>query len=72
MDDSMTLTPAYGRDYKSAKEVKADWEANKDFTIADVFGGQAGRMINKQDAPTGTYNIRYKKQTQVCVITVRK
>lgn len=67
----MTLTPAYGRDYTSQKAVKADWDANKDFVIADVFGGQAGRMINKQDAPKGTYNIRYKKLTQVCVITVK-
>jgi hypothetical protein len=68
----MTLTPSYGRDYKSAKEVKADWDANKDFTIADVFGGQAGRQINKQDAPTGTHNIRYNNLTKVCVITVSK
>jgi hypothetical protein len=67
----MTLTPAYGRDYKSAKEVKADWNANKDFVIADIVGGNAGRMINKQQAPAGTYNIRYKKLTQVCVITVK-
>ena len=30
----MTLVPAYGRDYKSAAAVKADWEAGKDFQIA--------------------------------------
>lgn len=29
----ITLTPAYGRDYKFAKDVKADWESNKDFII---------------------------------------
>jgi hypothetical protein len=67
----MTLTPSYGRDYKSEKEVKADWEANKDFTIADIFGGQAGRQINKQDAPKGTYTIHYSKLTKVCVIKVK-
>jgi hypothetical protein len=67
----MTLTPSYGRDYTSAKAVKADWDANKDFTIADVFSGNHGRQINKQQAPKGTYNIRYKKLTQVCVITVK-
>jgi hypothetical protein len=67
----MILTPAYGRDYKSAKEVKADWEANKDFVIADISSPDDGRMINKQDAPKGTYNIRYKKLTQICVITVK-
>ena len=67
----MTLTPAYGRDYTSAKTVKADWEANKDFVIADVVGGNCGRMINKQDAPKGEYFIRYKKLAQVCVIKVK-
>lgn len=64
----MTLTPAYGRDYTSAKAVKADWDANKDFVIADIVGGNAGRMISKQDAPAGSYSIRYKKLTQICVI----
>jgi hypothetical protein len=67
----MTLTPAYGRDYKSAKEVKADWEANKDFIIADISSPYDGKPMNKQDAPKGTYNIRYKKLTQICVITVK-
>ena len=64
----MNLVPAYGRDYKSAKAVKADWDANKDFTIADISSPHDGRYINKQDAPNGTYNIRYKQLTQVCVI----
>lgn len=31
----ITLIPAYGRDYKSSKEVKADWEAGKDFVMTD-------------------------------------
>lgn len=69
----MTLTPAYGRDYKSAKAVKADFEANKDFVIADVFGGNAGRYVNKQDLPAGsTVNIRYNKLQNVTVIKVVK
>ena len=67
----MTLTPAYGRDYKSAKAVKEDWETNKDFKIADISSPYDGKMINKQDAPKGTYHIRYKKLTQICVITVK-
>lgn len=67
----MQLTPSYGRDYTTQKAVKADWDANKDFTIADVIGGNCGRQINKQDAPAGTYNIRYNKLTKVCVIVVK-
>lgn len=67
----MTLTPAYGRDYTSAEAAKADWDANKDFLIADVSSRYNGKPINKQDAPKGTHNIRYNKKTQVCVVTVK-
>jgi hypothetical protein len=67
----MILIPAYGRDYISAEAVKADWDANKDFLIADVSNRYNGMPINKQDAPKGIYNIRYNKRTQVCVVTVK-
>lgn len=33
MSNYVTLTPAYGRDYKSRPAVITDWEAGKDFTI---------------------------------------
>ena len=48
-----TLVPAYGRDYKSAKEVKADWDAGKDFQIANAFSPDDGKYINKADARPG-------------------
>lgn len=32
----MLVVPAYGRDYKSAKAAKADWQAGKDFIISDI------------------------------------
>jgi hypothetical protein len=32
----MTLEPAYGKDYKSIKEVKEAFEADKDFLIASI------------------------------------
>jgi len=67
----MTLTPAYGRDYTSVKKVKADWEANKDFVIADVFHPDSGRYVNKQDLPAGTsVNVRYAAMRKVCVLKV--
>jgi hypothetical protein len=66
----MTLIPAYGRDYKSVKAVKDDWAADKDFRISDMSSPDNGRYINKQDAPNGTYNIRYNKLSKVCVIKV--
>lgn len=68
----MTLTPAYGRDYTSAKSVKADFDGNKDFVIADVFGGQAGRYINKEQLPVGSsVMIRFKQLRSVTVIKVK-
>jgi len=34
----MTVSGAYRRDYKSGKDMKADWEANKDFVIRSLEG----------------------------------
>jgi hypothetical protein len=65
----LTLTPAYGRDYKSAKAVKEDWEANKDFIID--MGPYDGMSVNKQDAPKGIYHICYNKLTQICAIMAK-
>lgn len=67
----MTLTPAYGRDYKSAKDAKADFAANKDFIIADVFSADSGRLVNREQLTPGTrVNIRFKRLTAVTVVTV--
>ena len=68
----MTLTPAYGRDYKSAKEVKADFDANKDFIIADFSSPHDGSYVNKEqlqgdDAPR-FINLRYNQLRKVTVI----
>ncbi len=70
----MNLTPAYGRDYKSAKDVLNDWEAGKDFVVADVMNQNHGAYINKQDALDNyisSVNIRYKKLRAVTVIKVK-
>jgi len=65
----LTLTPAYGRDYKSQKEVRAAWQAGADFVISDHFSPDDGRYINRPQVPSGTtVNIRYKRLTQVCVL----
>lgn len=63
----VSAVPAYGRDYKSKKEVLADWNAGKDFLTVGIGGGG---YVSKADKPAGvTLNIRYKNQTQVCVIS---
>lgn len=62
MSHHTTLVPAYGRDYKSAKAALADWDAGKDFIIADISDPYDGKPINKEQAQAGTtYSIRYDK-----------
>lgn len=65
----LTLSPAYGRDYTSAKAVKADWLAGKDFRI-ESYGPDMGRYIGKEEADREglTVHIRYKRLTQICVV----
>lgn len=63
----MSAIPAYGRDYKSKKDVLADWNAGKDFLIQDF---QRSGYVNKNDLPKNyVLNIRYKRQTMVCAVT---
>ena len=65
----MTLTPAYGRDYKSAKAAKADYNANLDFILND-FDGSSG-LINKAQIDTlgpRYINIRYSQLRKVTVV----
>lgn len=59
-------SPAYGRDYKSQKEVLADWHAQKDFQIHQ---GGSSTYINKQDKPDHVgLTVRYHNGTKVMVI----
>jgi len=65
----LSVEPAYGRDYKSQKEVKEAWAQGKDFVINSIFSPDCGRYVNKEDAPKGSFiNIRYKKGTCLVVI----
>ena len=70
----MTLLPAYGRDYKSAKAVQADWNANKDFIIGDLFHVGSGKPTNKSDLArmgvTETLMVRYDRQLKQVQVKV--
>jgi len=46
----LTVIPAYGRDYKTAREVKLAWHAGQDFIIADYFHPSDGKYIGKESA----------------------
>jgi hypothetical protein len=65
-----TLTPAYGRDYKSQLEVKSAFYAGKDFIIADFSHPYDGKPMNINDCSAGTVSIRYSKLTKVCSVIV--
>lgn len=68
-----SCSPAYGRDYKSKKDLMKDWNDNKDF----VFNA-TGQYFNKDQilelkkSGVISLNIRYKNMTQVCVIKISK
>ena len=65
----ITVVPAYGRDYRSKKEVLRDWDETKDFVINTFNHPDDGRYINKIQQPPGSIiNIRYAKMTKVCVV----
>ena len=67
---NLTLKPMYA-DYRTAKAVRAAWDANKDFRICNVFHPDDGRPINKRDAKPGmVLNIRFAGLTKICRITV--
>ncbi len=70
----MTLTPAYGRDYTSAKAVLADFHANKDFIINDFTSRYDGKPCNLGDlrgAGTKSVKLRYARLTKVIVEKVQ-
>lgn len=59
--------PAYGRDYTSAKAVKADWDNEKDFQIVTI-GEHYGRYINKPQLTADmALEIRYQNGRKVIV-----
>ena len=71
----VTVTPAYGRDYKSAKAAKADCNANKDFILQDIMSPWDGEYDGKDDLIHGgayaVVNIRTKRDTMVTSVTLR-
>ncbi len=60
------LEPAYGRDYKSVKTAKEDFDADKDFSWL-------GHYINKSQLIKEGYtevNIRYDRLRKVTVVII--
>jgi len=70
----VTVTPTYGRDYKSKAAVLEAWAQGKDFKVTDFFSGENGRAVNKEDADRQGIIImaRYDRMTKVVEIKPSK
>lgn len=60
----LTVSPAYGRDYITAKAAEEDWEAGLDFRIED-HGPDEGRYVSIRDAADLEVSIRYNRKRNV-------
>ena len=61
----MTIIPAYGRDYKSAKAARDDWNSGKDFRIA-----VSGQYCSIRDNIPDVW-IRYNRLTKICGVNAK-
>lgn len=69
----MTLLPAYGRDYKSKAAALKDFEADRDFIVADLLSPWDGKPANRSallSMGVREVRIRYRGATAVCVARV--
>lgn len=72
--NTITLTPRYGRDYKSRAEVEQAFNENKDFTVSDMSSQWDGLAANRPDllaAGIKTARIRYLRNTRVTNVEVK-
>jgi hypothetical protein len=69
-----TLSPAYGRDYKKAADVVADWEKGKDFVIEDFVDPYCGKPVSLSDVKDAwkghSVKIRFDKLKKVVILKV--
>lgn len=70
LGNSITISPAYGRDYRTAAEAIADWRAGRDFSI----GGPGGPYCSIRDIPAlpqvRTVRIRFAKLRKLVELSV--
>ena len=72
MNHTLTVRNAYGRDFKSKKEILEHYNSNKDF---QNLGISSGAYVNKKDAKrfkVGYLNVRYNNLMKIAVINVNK
>ena len=66
---TISLVPAYGRDYKSEKEVEEAFDKGKDFRIMDISNPWDGKYASKSELTEyRQVRIRYNKLQDVMFI----
>lgn len=66
---TLTVVPAYGRDYGSAKEAATDWDSGKDFRISDISSRWDGKVVSKRDlGPEVIVTVRYSKLRRITTV----
>ena len=77
MNHTLTVSNAYGRDFKNKAQILEHYNSNKDFQNLNLLSYQleTGAIINKQDAErfkVGYLNVRYNNLPKIAVIDVKK
>ena len=63
---NIVVSPAYGRDYKSKKDVIQAWNEGKDFIIESQLHTGGGTYISKDDLQPGEkVELRYNRMTRL-------
>lgn len=66
---NVTLVPAYGRDYKTAKALLADLNADKDFVVSDFFSSSDGKPCTpRRDFAGYRATFRYNGLAKIKVV----
>lgn len=69
-EDYVVVSPAYGRDYRSAQAAKDDFLAGKDFILESL--GYGGRYCSARDFAKGVkVEVRYKKLQSAVIVEVK-
>ena len=67
---SLSVVPAYGKDFTSQKAIREHFDNNGDFLIQDISSRYDGSYVNREDlinfdAPYKHLKVRYKKLREV-------
>lgn len=68
----MTVSPAYGRDYKSAKDAADAWLAGKDFILESVSPWMGKPCSIRNTEPGDKVSVRYAHKRKVTIVTTPK